>query len=1064
MFNGPYWFYVEGNLTAQGTTPEPIIFTSNLSTPSPSDWLNVMVNSTGRVYVENASFSYGNAPLIFYYSENNTVINCTFHDNFDPITIFRSNNNTFSRSEVRDNPNDAGMIIEDSQENQILNSTFVNNKYGIVLRIGASNNTITHNRVRNHSMFGVEAEAGSFSNLIFYNDFVNNSVSGRDTSGGSNYWDNGYPSGGNFWDDYSGVDNFSGPNQDQPGSDGIGDSWYAVAPSGIDHYPIMEPLFPTAENKPPEITGMSILPPLQESGLDVNISAYIMDDDLVMDAHLEVRLPDTTTTNESMMLEGLSTYYLNATYSQPGTYHFNVSAIDSEGLWNSSGGTFVVVDTTNPWIVDVSANPDVQEVYVPVNISATLQDNDLVSFVSFNMSCPDNSWRNLTPSNNAQDLYWEETSFDTLGQYNGSVTAIDRSGNSNSSSFIFNILDSTSPSILALQASHSSQEVSSYVNITAVVQDNFALESVFLNVSFPSGTHSNVSMIESIPSEYFLNSTYHEVGDHSATVWATDTSGNAATQSLSFLMVDGFAPTITSVSAIPDLQDYGGNVNISAQVSDNHMLEYVRLNLSFPDTSSAVYEMSEGEPGVYYINQSHEFIGVAQFKIEAADPSGNEQTYPGSFEMRDMSPPEIFSAYASPSNQEAGQVVALIADVWDNRQIWGVWADVIHPDNSRSNNSMNWNETSQLFEFKAVHRMHGLHRFTVWTNDSTDNWNHLENTFTVEDTVAPEIVSVLVSPNPQEIRREVAIDVTAVDNGQISVVYVELEKPESGEIENVSCVSIDGEDYSAVFTPTELGTYRLLIYVLDTAGNSRTSETDLQSEDTTPPTADAGGDRIVERGHNVSLDASLSQDNHRIGTYNWTFVDGEETKLLEGVHATYAFSRTGNYSVTLATKDPSGNVDTDTITLTVKDTIPPAPPQSLAVSRGGEPYSLVLSWSANVEDDLDHYIVLRSLQKYGEYEPIGTPSEDSTSFEDTGLVRGTTYWYALVAVDESGNPSVTSERVSGVVEGAHADILLYVVVTLVVVFAVVISLLYLRRKRRKIGNDKKVDESQDVRQ
>ncbi|MCK4443492.1 MAG: PKD domain-containing protein, partial [Thermoplasmata archaeon] len=749
----------------------------------------------------------------------------------------------------------------------------------------------------------------------------------------------------------------------------------------------MEPLFPTAENKPPEITGMSILPPLQESGLDVNISADIMDDDLVMDAYLEVRLPDMTTTNESMMLEGPSTYYLNATYSQPGTYHFNVSAFDSEGLWNSSGGTFVVVDTTNPWIVDVSASPDVQEVYVPVNISATVQDNDLVSFVSFNISCPDNSWRNLTPSNNAQDLYWEEMPFDTLGQYNGSVTAIDRSGNSNSSSFTFNILDSTSPSILAFQASHSSQEVSSYVNITAVVQDNFALESVFLNVSFPSGAHSNLSMIESTPSEYFLNNTYHEAGDHSATVWATDASGNAAAQSLSFLMVDESAPTITSVSAIPDLQDYGGNVNISAQVSDNHMLEYVRLNLSFPDTSSAVYEMSEGEPGVYYINQSYEFIGVAQFKIEAADPSGNEQTYPGSFEMRDMSPPEIFSAYASPSNQEAGQVVALIADVWDNRQIWGVWVDVIHPDNSRSNNSMNWNETSQLFEFKAVYRMHGLHMFTVWTNDSTDNWNHLENTFTVEDKVPPEIVSVLVSPSPQEIRREVAIDVTAVDNGQISMVYVELEKPESGEIENVSCVSIDGENYSAVFTPIELGTYRLLIYVLDTAGNSRTSETDLQSEDTTPPTADAGGDRIVERGHNVSLDASLSQDNHRIDTYNWTFVDGEETKLLEGVHATYAFSRTGNYSVTLAAKDPSGNVDTDTITLTVKDTIPPTPPQSLAISRGGEPYSLMLSWSANVEDDLDHYVVLRSLQRDGEYEPIGTPSKDSTSFEDTDLGR-----------------------------------------------------------------------------
>jgi hypothetical protein len=62
-----------------------------------------------------------------------------------------------------------------------------------------------------------------------------------------NYWDDGYPSGGNYWSDYTGEDLFSGPNQSIPGSDGIGDiprKIPAMLPEyeNYDFYPFMEPL------------------------------------------------------------------------------------------------------------------------------------------------------------------------------------------------------------------------------------------------------------------------------------------------------------------------------------------------------------------------------------------------------------------------------------------------------------------------------------------------------------------------------------------------------------------------------------------------------------------------------------------------------------------------------------------------------------------------------------------------------------------------------------------------------------------------------------------------------
>ena len=57
-----------------------------------------------------------------------------------------------------------------------------------------------------------------------------------------NTWDNGHPSGGNYWDDYSSPDQYHGFNQDLPGSDGIGDTAYDIdGGSNIDNYPLMSP-------------------------------------------------------------------------------------------------------------------------------------------------------------------------------------------------------------------------------------------------------------------------------------------------------------------------------------------------------------------------------------------------------------------------------------------------------------------------------------------------------------------------------------------------------------------------------------------------------------------------------------------------------------------------------------------------------------------------------------------------------------------------------------------------------------------------------------------------------
>jgi len=79
-----------------------------------------------------------------------------------------------------------------------------------------------------------------FGNIFFHNNFINNThpfiykVSG-------NVWDDGYPSGGNYWSRYNGTDLFSGIFQNETGSDGIGDTHYIIGDSDADTYPLMHP-------------------------------------------------------------------------------------------------------------------------------------------------------------------------------------------------------------------------------------------------------------------------------------------------------------------------------------------------------------------------------------------------------------------------------------------------------------------------------------------------------------------------------------------------------------------------------------------------------------------------------------------------------------------------------------------------------------------------------------------------------------------------------------------------------------------------------------------------------
>jgi len=119
--------------------------------------------------------------------------------------------------------------LVDSHEITISKNTIVNSSYGVRL-FGSNRNTITENIIA-QNWAGVWLY-DSFDNTIFHNNFINNTKEALIDNSYDNVWDDGYPSGGNYWRAYN------PPDEDL---DKTGDAPYVIDENNVDRYPLIYP-------------------------------------------------------------------------------------------------------------------------------------------------------------------------------------------------------------------------------------------------------------------------------------------------------------------------------------------------------------------------------------------------------------------------------------------------------------------------------------------------------------------------------------------------------------------------------------------------------------------------------------------------------------------------------------------------------------------------------------------------------------------------------------------------------------------------------------------------------
>jgi len=164
-----------------------------------------LINCT-NIVIANLNLEKNHQGILLVYTANSTIIGNKIENNRFGVLLAYSSNISLCGNDVKNNL--YGIFLQHSRDNRIFANNIQNNIYGIILQ-------------------------WSTNNLVYHNNFIRNRKQVHIyPSDIANTLDNGYPSGGNYWSDYLGVD---------ADGDGIGDTPYVIDADNQDRFPLIHP-------------------------------------------------------------------------------------------------------------------------------------------------------------------------------------------------------------------------------------------------------------------------------------------------------------------------------------------------------------------------------------------------------------------------------------------------------------------------------------------------------------------------------------------------------------------------------------------------------------------------------------------------------------------------------------------------------------------------------------------------------------------------------------------------------------------------------------------------------
>ncbi|MCG2161575.1 putative Ig domain-containing protein [Staphylococcus epidermidis] len=664
-------------------------------------------------------------------------------------------------------------------------------------------------------------------------------------------------------------------------------------------------------------------------------------------------LPDGVTFDEA-------TNTISGTPSEVGSYTVTVTTTDESGNSETTTFTIEVKDTTKPTVEDIAdQTQEVNTEITPIKIEAT-----------------DNSGQTVT---NKVDGLPDGVTFDEatntisgtpseVGSYDIKVTTTDESGNATETTFTIDVEDTSKPTVESV--ANQTQEVNTEITPIKIEATDNSGQTVTNKVE---GLPDGVTFDEATNT---ISGTPSEVGRYDITVTTTDESGNATETTFTIDVEDTTKPTVESVA------DQTQEVNTE--------IEPIKIE-SEDNSGRAVMNKVEGLPdGVTFdeatntISGTPSEVGRYDITVTTTDESGNSETTTFTIDVKDTTKPTVESV-ADQTQEVNTEIEPIKIESEDNsgRAVMNKVEGL--PDGVTFDEATN--------TISGTPSEVGSYTVTVTTTDESGNATETTFTIDVEDTTKPTVESV--ADQTQEVNTEIEpIKIEATDNSGQGV---------TNKVDGLPAgVTFDETTNTISGTPSEVGRYDITVTTTDESGNSETTTFTIDVKDTTKPTVESVADQTQEVNTEIEPIKIESEDNSGRAVMNKVegLPDGvtfdETTNTISGTP-----SEVGSYTVTVTTTDESGNSETTTFTIDVKDTTKPTvesvADQTQEVNTEIEPIKIEATDNSGqaVTNKVD-----------------GLP--DGVTFDETtNTISGTpsevgSYTVTVTTTDESGNSETTT--------------------------------------------------------
>jgi len=569
-------------------------------------------------------------------------------------------------------------------------------------------------------------------------------------------------------------------------------------------------------------------------------------------------------------------------------------------------------DTRLPAIGNVSAAPNPQEQFQPVNVSATVDDQTAVT-VWLNVTFPDNTWLNATMTRGAGSTYYLQRVYDQVGIHTFWIAARDAFGNNATLPGSFRIVPpNLGPNITNVVAAPDPQEAGGSVNVSATVTDPEGVASVTILFTYPSGSSIFRVMSPAPGNVWYYADSYTEIGTYQFVITATD--GNAtfprSSQASGTFRVQDTTPPVANAG--PDQTVPQGTVvtfDGSGSADNLGILSYTwTLTDAGPQTLTGV------RPSYTFSR-----IGVFLVTLTAMDLVGNTGTDTMTVTVLDVTPPQVTGLAATPSPAEVPGTTNVSFAVVEANTIAVAKLGAYDPGGALiANVTATYDAgTARYFHVWSLAAL-GTYRFLAYAEDQSGNVGVASTTVLGRDTTSPAIAAVGAQPPIQQVQAPLTLWAQASD-AFLASVAVEVRDPSGGIAANVTMTFNAGTArYEASFAPSVLGTHPFTVWAFDTSGNAASFDGSFVSEDTVGPTV--GGLAVFPQPQEVGglVDVSVAASDDFLLTRVWIDLTDPTGTPLGSTnlpfnpadlrwHDVRAYAALGTYTFVVWAEDAAGN-------------------------------------------------------------------------------------------------------------------------------------------------------------